>query len=449
MMDDTIVAVATAMGKSAISIVRLSGPEAIAIAAGCFKGSDLTAVPSYTVCYGHIFDEDGMIDEVLVSVFRAPKTYTREDIVEIGTHGGIYVTNRILELMLERGCRLAEPGEFTKRAFLNGRIDLTQAEAVCDVIEAKTAASLKMANHGLRGDVRRMIESFRKELTNLIAHIEVNIDYPEYEDEEIAAAELLKRVVKLAGRIDDILRKAQASAILREGVTTAIIGPPNVGKSSLLNALLREEKAIVTEIPGTTRDIVEGQVNIGGIILNLIDTAGIRYTTDVVEKIGVEKTKKVIEAAALIILVFDYNAPLTEPDKEILAMTSQSARIIVVNKNDLEPKIDLGQFDDYLLMSAFNPADIERLERKIKETLQISDIAEIDYTYLGNARQIAKLKQVRQALADALSGLEDGQPVDIVNIDLTIAWRHLSEILGEVSSDEIVDEIFANFCLGK
>ncbi|MGB3997587.1 MAG: tRNA uridine-5-carboxymethylaminomethyl(34) synthesis GTPase MnmE [Bacilli bacterium] len=449
MMNETIVAISTALGKSAISIVRLSGEEAISIVAGCFKGKDLTTVNSHTVHYGHIFDESGIIDEVLVSVFRAPRTYTREDIVEIGTHGGIYVTNRILELMLERGCRLAEPGEFTKRAFLNGRIDLTQAESVCDIIEAKTAASLKMANYGLRGDVRKMIEDFRRELTGCITRIEVNIDYPEYEDEEITLAELLPLIEALESRIENILSKAETSAILREGITTAIIGPPNVGKSSLLNALLREEKAIVTEIPGTTRDIVEGRVNIGGIILNLIDTAGIRYAADIVEKIGVEKTKQVIEEAALIILVFDYNAPLTNLDKEILEMTSRSTRITVINKNDLEPRIDLSLFDDYLLMSTFNPEDIEKLERKIKETLHISDISEIDYTYLGNARQIAKLKQAKQALSDALHSLNGGQPIDIVNIDLVIAWRHLSDILGEKSSVEIIDEIFANFCLGK
>ncbi|MCK9537351.1 MAG: tRNA uridine-5-carboxymethylaminomethyl(34) synthesis GTPase MnmE, partial [Bacilli bacterium] len=374
-MNDTIVAISTALSKSAISIVRLSGSDAIGIATKIFKGKDLTKADSHTIHYGHIFDGSEMIDEVLVSVFRAPKTYTKEDVVEIGCHGGIYVTNRILELLLINGGRLAEPGEFTKRAFVNGRIDLTQAESICDIIEAKTATSLKMANHGLRGDIRKMIESYRQELTGYITRIEVNIDYPEYEEEEITALFLQPKIEAMVRRLNDILEKAQTSVILKEGIMTAIIGPPNVGKSSLLNALLREEKAIVTEIAGTTRDIVEGQINIGGIVLNLIDTAGIRYTEDIVEKIGVEKTKKIIDQAALIILVFDYNAPLTEIDREVLRITTNTTRIIVVNKNDLEPKIDLSQLDDYLLMSTFNPTDIENLETKIKERLRISDIA--------------------------------------------------------------------------
>ncbi|MDD4077309.1 MAG: tRNA uridine-5-carboxymethylaminomethyl(34) synthesis GTPase MnmE [Bacilli bacterium] len=448
-MNDTIVAISTALSKSAISIVRLSGSDAIGIATKIFKGKDLTKADSHTIHYGHIFDGSEMIDEVLVSVFRAPKTYTKEDVVEIGCHGGIYVTNRILELLLINGGRLAEPGEFTKRAFVNGRIDLTQAESICDIIEAKTATSLKMANHGLRGDIRKMIESYRQELTGYITRIEVNIDYPEYEEEEITALFLQPKIEAMVRRLNDILEKAQTSVILKEGIMTAIIGPPNVGKSSLLNALLREEKAIVTEIAGTTRDIVEGQINIGGIVLNLIDTAGIRYTEDIVEKIGVEKTKKIIDQAALIILVFDYNAPLTEIDREVLRITTNTTRIIVVNKNDLEPKIDLSQLDDYLLMSTFNPTDIENLETKIKERLRISDIADIDYTYIGNTRQIAKLKQAKRALEDALDSLNIRQPIDIINIDLSIAWHYLGEILGEASSVQIIDEIFSAFCLGK
>lgn len=448
-MNDTIVAISTALSKSAISIVRLSGSDAIGIATKIFKGKDLTKADSHTIHYGHIFDGSEMIDEVLVSVFRAPKTYTKEDVVEIGCHGGIYVTNRILELLLINGGRLAEPGEFTKRAFVNGRIDLTQAESICDIIEAKTATSLKMANHGLRGDIRKMIESYRQELTGYITRIEVNIDYPEYEEEEITALFLQPKIEAMVRRLNDILEKAQTSVILKEGIMTAIIGPPNVGKSSLLNALLREEKAIVTEIAGTTRDIVEGQINIGGIVLNLIDTAGIRYTEDIVEKIGVEKTKKIIDQAALIILVFDYNAPLTEIDREVLQITTNTTRIIVVNKNDLEPKIDLSQLDDYLLMSTFNPTDIENLETKIKEILRISDIADIDYTYIGNTRQIAKLKQAKRALEDALDSLNIRQPIDIINIDLSIAWHYLGEILGEASSVQIIDEIFSAFCLGK
>jgi len=447
-MNDTIVAISTALGKSAISIVRLSGDDAIKIVTKVFKGKDLTTVQSHTVHYGRIVNDKEIIDEVLVSVFKAPKTFTRENIVEIGCHGGIYVTNRILELLLLKGCRLAEPGEFTKRAFLNGRIDLTQAESICDIIEAKTASGLRMANLGLRGDIRKMIEEFRQELTGLIARVEVSIDYPEYE-EETTVSVLAEQVHNLIMRLDDILGKTQTSAILKEGVMTAIIGPPNVGKSSLLNALLREDKAIVTDIAGTTRDVVEGEINIGGVILKLIDTAGIRYTEDIVEKIGVRKTKQIIEQAALIILVFDYNMPLTTADLDILRMTEQSARIIVVNKNDLEPQINLYQLEDYLLMSAFNPDDIEKLEMRIKEVLNISDITDIDYTYIGNTRQIAKLKQAKEDLITAAKNMSIKQPIDIVSIDLMSAWRHLGEILGYVSTDEIIDELFSNFCLGK
>lgn len=449
-MEDTIVAISTALGSGALSIVRLSGREALEIASEVFKGKNLLKVKSHTVHYGHIVDDGDVIDEVLVSVFLAPKTFTRENIVEISCHGGIFVTNKILELLLRKGARMADPGEFTKRAFLNGRIDLTQAESVIDVIEAKTNSSLKMANLGLRGDVRKLIEDFRSQILYCIAKIEVNIDYPEYEDEEQITNEILKPViVDLREKINVILDKSQTSLILKEGISTAIIGKPNVGKSSLLNSLLREEKAIVTDIAGTTRDIVEGTINVGGIILKLIDTAGIRETIDKVEKIGVEKTKKVINDAELIILVFDYNSHLSDVDIQLLEMTKEKERIIVINKNDLDQKINLSYFNDYLLISTFNEQDIERLETKIKEVCQVSDVTNIDYTYIGNARQIAKLTQVKESLDDALRGVESNQPVDMINIDLTLAWKHLGEIIGEVSSDDLINELFSKFCLGK
>lgn len=447
-MNDTIAAISSALGKGAIAIIRISGSEAIEIIGKVFSNKNIIKAKSHTVHYGRILNGKEIVDEVLVTILRSPKTYTKEDIVEIGCHGGMYVANKVLELLLIKGCRLAEPGEFTKRAFLNGRIDLTQAESVCDMIEAKTAASLKMANFGIRGDIRNMIVSFQKKLTSYITHIEVSIDYPEYEDEADITASLLPGIMVLIQNIDDILKKAKASTILKQGIVTAIIGPPNVGKSSLLNALLREEKAIVTEIPGTTRDIVEGQVNIGGVLLNLIDTAGIRYTEDVIEKIGVEKTKEVISKASLVIMVFDYNSPLTESDLKLLNLTSGACRIFVINKNDLHPRIDLNLFDDYLLMSTFNPGDIEKLETKIKQILNISDTADIDYTYVGNARQIAKLQQTKEALEEACNSVNNNYPLDIINIDLSNAWRRLAEILG-TSHDVIIDEIFANFCLGK
>lgn len=449
-MFDTIAAISTAFGKGALSIVRMSGSEAIEIANKVFKGKNLLKVPTHTVHYGHIVDKGEVIDEVLVSVFRAPKTFTREDVVEISCHGGIFVSNKILELLLLSGARLAEPGEFTKRAYLNGRIDLTQAEAVSDIIEAKTKSSLKLANKGLRGDIRELIERFRSSVLTCIARIEVNIDYPEYEDEQLINNEVIVPIISdLLIEIDDIIEKSETSLIIKEGIKTAIIGKPNVGKSSLLNSLLREEKAIVTNIAGTTRDVVEGMVSVGGVILNLIDTAGIRETSDIVERIGVEKTKAVINDAQLIILVFDYSEVLDKQDLELLELTKDKPRIIVVNKQDLNKTIDLSAFTDYILISTFNKKDIEKLEQKIKEVTNISNITDIDSTYLGNARQIAKLKEAKKYLETALASAKSNQVIDMVNIDLTLAWKTLGEIIGEENPDALLDELFSKFCLGK
>lgn len=450
-MLDTIAAISTAFGKGALSIVRMSGSEAIEIANKVFRGKNLKKVKSHTVHYGHIINENKeIIDEVLVTVFKAPKTFTREDVVEISCHGGIFVTNKILELLLSSGARLAEPGEFTKRAFMNGRIDLTQAEAVSDLIEARTQSSLKMANMGLRGDIRKLIESFRSDILTCIARIEVNIDYPEYEDEEeITTGLLIPIITKLLKSIDEIIEKSETSQIIKEGIDTAIIGKPNVGKSSLLNSLLRQNKAIVTNIAGTTRDVVEGVVNVGGVILNLIDTAGIRETKDVVERIGVEKTKEVLKDAQLVILVFDYSSELEPQDLELLESTKDKTRIIVINKSDLNKKIDLSVFDDYILISTFNHEDIEKVENKIKEITNISDITEIDSTYMGNARHIAKLKEAKRHLESGLSSAEVGEVIDMINIDLTLAWQALGEIIGENNPEALLDELFSKFCLGK
>lgn len=449
-MFDTIAVISTALAKSAISIVRITGKEAIDIVNKIFKGKDLRKVKSHTISYGHIVEDKEVIDEVLVSVFRAPKTFTKEDIVEINCHGGIFVTNKILELLLINGARLAEPGEFTKRAFLNGRIDLTQAEAITDLIEAKTKSSLKLANIGLRGDVRKMIEDFRDEILFCIAKIEVNIDYPEYEDEEQITNEIVLPVIlNMIEKLDKIIAKSETSKVIKEGIKTAIIGKPNVGKSSLLNSLLKEDKAIVTNIAGTTRDIVEGSINVGGVILNLIDTAGIRETTDIVEKIGVEKTKKIIDEAELVILVFDNNSMLDFQDKEIIKMTENKTRIIVVNKKDLEQKIDLNNFDDYITISTYNEQDIEKLEGKIKQICNVTNITDIDYTYIGNARQIAKLKEANAYLYSALTSVKNNQVIDIVNLDLTLAWKALGDILGDDNPDALINELFSKFCLGK
>ncbi len=449
-MNDTIVAIATAVGSAAISIIKVSGNDAIKIVNKVFKGKNLSKVKTHTIHYGYIEENNNVIDEVLVSVFKAPKTFTKEDVVEINCHGGIFITNKILELLIVNGAVLAEPGEFTKRAFLNGRIDLTQAEAVMDIIESQTNSSLKMANYGLLGETKNVIEDLRNRVLTCIAKIEVNIDYPEYEDEQIMTRDVLKPIlIDINNDIIKILDKTEVSRIIKNGIKTAIIGKPNVGKSSLLNSLLREDKAIVTSIAGTTRDIVEGSINIGGVVLNLIDTAGVRQTEDVVEKIGVEKSKKVLKEADLVVLVFDYNQELNDVDLELLELTKSQTRIIVINKNDLEQKIDLSKFSDYLLVSSFKTSDIAKIEKKIKDVCNISNINSLDATYIGNSRQIAKLKIAKNFISDALVSIEDGQPVDIVNIDINNAWIALGEILGEVNSEDLINELFSKFCLGK
>lgn len=449
--EDTIASIATGNANSAISIVRVSGTDAIKIVNKIFKGKNLEKVASNTINYGHIYYDGEVLDEVLVSVFRAPKTFTCEDVVEINCHGGMYVTNQCLEAVLNEGARLAEAGEFTKRAFLNGRIDLTQAEAVMDIIEASSKRTLKIANNSLRGDVYKMISSLRSEVLTCISKIEVNIDYPEYEDEEDITNEvLMPRVKKLINEINTIIKRGENSIILKEGIDTAIIGKPNVGKSSILNKLLREEKAIVTDIAGTTRDTIEGKVNIDGIILNLIDTAGVRVTDDVVERIGVEKSKKVIDEASLIILVFDYSRVLDQNDLDLLELTKDKNRIIVINKQDLDKEIELNIDDNCVLISTTNDEDILKLEEKIKEKCKYEELMEDNITAsVNNARQMSKLKEALNSLNDAKKGLDAYMPIDIVNIDLHLAWEKLGEIIGQVSKDDLINELFSKFCLGK
>ena len=445
---DTIVAISTALGQGAISIVRLSGNEAISIVNKSFRGVNLEKVDSHTINYGKIYDKNEYIDEVMVSIFKAPKTYTREDVVEINCHGSIFVANRILEIMIENGARIAEPGEFTKRAFLNGRIDLTQAEAVMDVINARTEQSLKCANVALRGDVREMVKELREKLINCIAKIEVNIDYPEYEDEQVITNEYLEPILKeVKLQLEQVIEKAKASSFIREGIKTVIIGQPNVGKSSLLNALLHEEKAIVTSVAGTTRDIVEGKINVGGILLNVLDTAGIRETVDEVEKIGVEKTRKAIGDADLIILLLDNNKPLNDVDKELIEMTKDKTRLIVVNKTDLEKRIDYD--GDVVEVSLLDKKASDVIINRIKNICKISEINQIDATYIGNARQLGIIKETYKAVIECLKGIEFGYPVDIINVDITGAWKLLGELIGEGYPEELIDNLFTNFCLGK
>jgi tRNA modification GTPase len=446
---DTIAAISTALGQGAISIVRLSGDNAIKVTNKIFKGKNLSKVESHTVHYGHIVHNEIVIDEVLVSVFKGPKTFTTEDIVEINCHGGVFVANKILQAILIEGARPANPGEFTERAFLNGRIDLTQAEAVMDIIEAKSDLSLSLANKGLDGEIYRLIADLRSELLNTIAHIEVNIDYPEYDDViELSNSIIKPAIEKLIIRIQKLLEKASYGKVIKDGVKTAIIGRPNVGKSSLLNALLREERAIVTEIQGTTRDTVEGSVNIGGIILNLVDTAGIRESSDIVESIGISKAKEAIEEAELILFVLDNSQALTEEDKQLLELTRNKKRIVIVNKTDINKTIE-HTLDNTVSISALNKTGITELEDLIRSMFLTGEINITDQTYLSNARHIAKLTDAVGALKESIIAIDDEMPIDMAEIDLKNAWQLLGEIIGDTSSTSLLDELFSKFCLGK
>lgn len=451
-MNDTIVAISTSLGVGAISIVRLSGNEAIEIVNNCFKGKDLTNVESHTINYGHIIDNDEVIDEVLVSIMKAPKTYTTEDVVEINCHGGIISTKRILETMLTHGARLAEPGEFTKRAFLNGRIDLVKSEAVMDIIDSKSEEANKLALSQLTGTTSNMIKKFRDKLKQLLASIEVNIDYPEYYDIEVVTKEKIEKELKVMKEdLKKVIKESKNSTLIKEGIKTVIIGRPNVGKSSILNKLLEQEKAIVTDIAGTTRDIVEGEIYLDGILLNIIDTAGIRSTEDIVEKLGVEKSLSMIDDADLVIVVLNNNESLTKEDEEILEKTKDKERIIVINKNDLEKKININskELKNIVYTNTNSTEGIKALKEKIIELFQLENIKSKDYTYLTNARQISLAKKAYQSLHDAEEGLKNDLPIDMIEIDLKETFDLLGEIIGETYSDEILDHLFANFCVGK
>ena len=451
-MNDTIAAISTALGVGAISIVRLSGNDAIEIVNNCFKGKDLTKVASHTINYGHIVDKNEIIDEVLVSVMKSPKTYTTEDVVEINCHGGVISTKRILETMLTHGARLAEPGEFTKRAFLNGRIDLVKSEAVMDIIDSKSEEANKLALSQLSGTTSNMIKKFREKLKQLLASIEVNIDYPEYHDIEVVTKDHIKTSIKdMKKDLEEVIKESKNMTLIKEGIKTVIIGRPNVGKSSILNKLLEQEKAIVTDIAGTTRDIVEGEIYLDGILLNIIDTAGIRSTEDIVEKMGVEKSLSMIEEADLVIVVLNNNEKLTKEDEEILAKTKDKQRIIVINKNDLEKKLDISkkELENIVETNTNTVEGIKQLKEKIIELFQLETIKTKDYTYLTNARQISLAKKAYQSLQDAEEGILQDLPIDMVEIDLKETFDLLGEIIGETYSEEILDHLFANFCVGK
>ena len=448
MMEDTICAISTAPGIGAISIIRVSGLNAIKIVSKIYKGKDLNKVNSHTINYGFIYDNNEKIDEVLVSIMKGPKTYTTEDIIEINSHGGINTTNKILELLLENGCRLAEPGEFTKRAFLNGRIDLIEAESVNDLINAKNDLARSLALNNMSGSLTKKIRDIRNLVVNIMANIEVNIDYPEYEDIELVTNNtLIPKLKEIRELIKNILQNSRNGRLIKEGINIAIVGKPNVGKSSILNLFLEEEKAIVTNIAGTTRDIVEGSITLNGFIINFIDTAGIRETEDVIEKIGIEKSKKVINTSDLIIIVLNNNEKITEYEKELIASVPENKRIIFVNKSDLDKKIDLNE--NYIVGNTVLENGIESLKTEIIKKLELEDVLAKDLTYMSNVRQIDLLKKALYSIENAIDNLEKGMPVDIVQIDINNAWNLLGEITGDTYQDELINTLFNNFCLGK
>lgn len=448
-MNDTIAAISTTTGIGAISIIRLSGPESLEIASKVFT-KDLTKVETHTIHYGYIKNNNEKIDEVLVSVMKAPKTFTKEDIVEINCHGGIATTNKVLEILLNNGARLAEPGEFTKRAFLNGRIDLLEAEATMDLISSKSDKARKMSLNTLTGETSNLIKDLRSDIVGIISNIEVNIDYPEYEDIEVLTSEkILLEIQKFKEKLEKIIKKSQDSKVIKEGIKVGIIGKPNVGKSSLLNSLLEEEKAIVTNVPGTTRDIVEGTIILDNVILNIIDTAGIRESDDIVEKIGIEKSLTIINEADLVIFILNNNEKITREEKGLLEKLKDKKKIIVINKIDLENKLDKSILDNYIEISAKENIGIEKIKDEIKRLFNLGELEASDLTYMSNARSISLLGKSLNNINDAISEINNNSPIDIVEFHLKDAWNNLGEIIGETYTDELLDELFSRFCLGK
>ena len=447
-MEDTIAAISSALGVGAISIIRISGEKSLDILKKIFD-KDLTNVKTHTIHYGHIIDNNEIIDEVLVSIMFAPRTFTKEDVIEINCHGGINTTNKVLELVLSNGARLAEPGEFTKRAFLNGRIDLTQADGIMNLIEAKTDISRKMSINQLNGQVSNIIKELRTNLVDIISNIEVNIDYPEYEDIEVVTSEKISpQIMLIKEKLEKIIKKSEDGKIINEGIKIGIIGRPNVGKSRLLNTLLEEEKAIVTDIEGTTRDIVEGKIIINGIVCNIIDTAGIRETDNIVEQIGVNKSYDIIDSSDLIIMILNNNERITEEELDLLTRIKHKNHIIVINKIDLENKLNI-YIEDAIKISIKDNTGIEEIKNRITEIFNLDKITTNDMSYLSNARSISLLKQSLNKINECLDNINNNTPIDIIELDLKECWNILGEIIGETYTDELIDEIFSRFCLGK
>ena len=458
MVSDTIVAVSTPLGEAGLAVIRISGPEAVEVADRIFRSRrPLKEAPTHTVHYGHIYNpETGeRVDEVLVTVMRAPRSFTMEDVVEVSCHGGIVPVRKVLGLILSHGARLAEPGEFTKRAFLNGRIDLSQAEAVIDLIRSKSDRAHAVALKQAEGALSRKIRALRQSLVELMAHIEVNIDYPEHDVEELTQAFIRERCDAAISDIERLLKSAREGKILREGIVTAIVGKPNVGKSSLLNMLSRENKAIVTDIPGTTRDVIEEFVTLNGIPLRLLDTAGIRETTDVVERIGVEKSRAALAEADLVLLVVNYSEPLSDEELNMMDQLVDRNVIVVVNKTDLPRRIDFDPVyarfgrERVILMSVKEQEGLDRLEQAISELFFEGKLEGDDASYVSNVRHIDLLGKAKRSLEEARAGADAGLPIDMIQIDIHNAWQQLGEIIGDAVGESLIDQIFSQFCLGK
>ncbi|WP_219839108.1 tRNA uridine-5-carboxymethylaminomethyl(34) synthesis GTPase MnmE [Paenibacillus sp. R14(2021)] len=459
MIKDTIAAISTAVGEGGIAIIRVSGPEAVAVCAGYFRSkTDITEVDSHTIHYGHIVDPANgeTIEEILLTIMRGPRSFTAEDVVELSTHGGVIAVKRVLELLLRAGeIRLAEPGEFTKRAFLNGRIDLTQAEAVIDLIRSKSDRAFSVALKQAEGTLSKKVKVLRHGLIELLAHIEVNIDYPEHDVESMTSAYIRERCGEACQEIERLLKTAAEGKILREGIVTAIVGRPNVGKSSLLNALVQENKAIVTDIPGTTRDVIEEYITLGGIPLRLLDTAGIRETADVVERIGVERSRTALEEADLILFVLNANEPLHPDDRQLMEQLRSRQVVVLLNKTDLPIVLETSEVEEWfpqeaiVRLSVLKEQGLDELENVISRMFFNGELESADLTYVSNVRHITLLNHARQSLIDAIEATAMGIPIDIVQIDVRTAWEQLGELIGDSVAESLIDQIFSQFCLGK
>ena len=448
-MNENICAISTALGVGAISIIRASGPDVINIV-NEICDIDLSSKTSHTISYAHIYDKEEVIDEVLIMLMKAPKTFTKEDVIEINSHGGISTTNKILELLLTHGCRLAEPGEFTKKAYLNGRIDLLEAEGINDLIVAETEKSRKLAMNRVEGNLSKLIKKHRKELVSLQAELEVIFDYPDEIEEEISYDKILDGLNNIKNDLDKLVDSYSSSQIIKDGIDVALVGKPNVGKSSILNHLLNEDKAIVTNIAGTTRDIVEGSITLNGIKINLIDTAGIRETDDVVEKIGVDKSKDIINKANLVIFILDNNTELTNDEKELLDSLNDVKKIIFINKNDLDQKIDISNIkEDIVYGNTTTPEGLDNLKNKIIELFNLNELDSNNYNYLTNARELSLVKQAVEHITDAIKNTKDELPFEIIADDIKVTYELLGEVIGETYTEDLLDEIFTKFCVGK